>query len=251
MHDTAERFIGTPSCDAGRWLQSPVIAGARPLPPPGRDRRLVVIAPHPDDEILGAGGLVASHLAGGGGVVVVGVTDGEACLGAADDGTRAAIAARRREERLASLCRLGRLDGVVALGAPDGQAARHEDCIANAVAALLRPGDVVVTTWRWDGHPDHEAVARATGRAAARVGGVRLLEAPVWMCHWARPGLSSIDWACLHAFALDDTARERKQAALACHRSQIDRRGEAPPVLDDEILARSRWPLELFFEAHA
>src|ERR1700722_11526713 len=39
---------------------------------------LLVVAPHPDDEILGAGGLVQSWVASGGAVTVVSVTDGEA-----------------------------------------------------------------------------------------------------------------------------------------------------------------------------
>ena len=40
--------------------------------------RLVVVAPHPDDEILACGGLMAMHAARGGSTLVVAVTDGEA-----------------------------------------------------------------------------------------------------------------------------------------------------------------------------
>jgi hypothetical protein len=40
----------------------------------------------------------------------------------------------------------------------------------------------------------------------------------------------------------------RKQSALACHRSQLEPLEGCPPILDEAILERSRWPLELFFD---
>lgn len=49
--------------------------GARPLTITGRDR-VLVIAPHPDDETLGCGGTIALHAKGGDQVQVVIVTDG-------------------------------------------------------------------------------------------------------------------------------------------------------------------------------
>jgi LmbE family N-acetylglucosaminyl deacetylase len=52
-----------------------------PTPPPTLDvpaaTRLLVIAPHPDDEVLGAGGLMQRVHATGGAVRVVYLTDGE------------------------------------------------------------------------------------------------------------------------------------------------------------------------------
>ena len=41
-------------------------------------RRVAVVAPHPDDESLGAGGLIAGLLASGQEVIVVVCSDGEA-----------------------------------------------------------------------------------------------------------------------------------------------------------------------------
>jgi LmbE family N-acetylglucosaminyl deacetylase len=43
---------------------------------PSREK-MVVIAPHPDDEVLGAGGLIAAQAFLGVEIVVVAVTDGE------------------------------------------------------------------------------------------------------------------------------------------------------------------------------
>ena len=40
--------------------------------------RLVVLAPHPDDEVLACGALLALHTAPGGASLIVAITDGEA-----------------------------------------------------------------------------------------------------------------------------------------------------------------------------
>src|SRR5436190_24069407 len=62
-----------------------------------RGERLLVLAPHPDDEVIGCGGLVALHLREGRKVRVVVATDG----GQAGD------AATRQRESRAALASLG------------------------------------------------------------------------------------------------------------------------------------------------
>ena len=52
-------------------------AGADPSFRVGRGERLLVIAPHPDDETIGAGGLIQRVHAGGGEVRVVLITAGD------------------------------------------------------------------------------------------------------------------------------------------------------------------------------
>ena len=59
------------------WLRASRLAGLRPLVE-GRPRRLVVVTPHPDDEVLGAGGLLQRMQRACVETVVVAVTDGEA-----------------------------------------------------------------------------------------------------------------------------------------------------------------------------
>ena len=67
--------------------------------------RLVVLAPHPDDEILACGGLIALHLDAGGELLIVSASDGEAShrssLAHSRDRYRqeAALAKTRRQER--------------------------------------------------------------------------------------------------------------------------------------------------------
>ena len=62
---------------------------------------LVIISPHPDDETLGTGALIASHCKGGHNVTVVAVTDGENAY--RDAPGLAATRIREQEEALQHL----------------------------------------------------------------------------------------------------------------------------------------------------
>ena len=66
-----------PGTNERTWLGARQLAALRPLHQ-WRPRRLVVVAPHPDDEVLGAGGLLQYMGRVGVEMVVVAVTDGEA-----------------------------------------------------------------------------------------------------------------------------------------------------------------------------
>ena len=69
-----ETHLGTPESEwqaSRRLRQLPPLA----LPRPGR---VVVVSPHPDDEIFGAGGLIAQMQSSGIPVEIIAVSDGEA-----------------------------------------------------------------------------------------------------------------------------------------------------------------------------
>ncbi|MEO7940318.1 MAG: PIG-L deacetylase family protein, partial [Burkholderiaceae bacterium] len=183
--------------------------------------RLVVVAPHPDDEILICGALVHQHVRRGGSCTVVAVTDGEASHPATPQRSAAALGTIRRQERLEGLRRLGLSDPhVVRLGVADGAVQKQESELANRLASMLLETDVVVTTWQLDGHPDHEACGRATTAACDAVG-IRCLQAPVWLWHWATPQAVSVPWHRLQALHVDADTRLRKRDALAAHHSQL------------------------------
>ena len=69
---------GTPESAWQVWLPSGGIATGALHECLPRSARLVVVAPHPDDDVLACGGLMAMHRAQGGDISVIGVTDGEA-----------------------------------------------------------------------------------------------------------------------------------------------------------------------------
>lgn len=210
--------------------------------------RLVVVAPHPDDEILSGGGLLAQHTQRGGAALVIAVTDGEASHGPISATASKTLADARCAERAAGLQRLGcGTIGICRLAMLDGTLAAHIPALKAALAACLQPGDVVLTTWRLDGHPDHEACGAATALACAALP-CRLLEAPVWMWHWAAPNDRQVPWSRLARLPLTTETVHQKQHALAAHCSQLAARSNGQgPVLGPALLARLARKYEYFF----
>ena len=211
--------------------------------------RLVVVAPHPDDEILACGGWLAMRVDRGQPCLVVAVTNGEASHGTSDPKGCASLGQRRAKESCAGLKALGLSPAcMVRLGMPDGQAASMSFAISMKLLALLEPDDVIVTTWSLDGHPDHEATSEAARRAAVKVG-CRVLEAPVWMWHWATPGDLSIPWSRLLSIDLPEQVLSAKLQALSCHQSQLETRGDGfGAVLVPSIVERVTRSKEYFFQ---
>lgn len=238
----------TPEADWRAWLAdfaAPALP-ARYLP--AAEGRLVVVAPHPDDEILGCGGLLAWHLGRGGPALVVAVTDGEASHRGDPSWPPLRLGAQRRQESRRGLARLGvAADAVVRLGLPDGAVGAHASALEDALGALLNAGDIVVSTWHLDGHPDHDATGTAVRRWAAERG-APILQAPVWMWHWSAPGDPRVPWRHLHALPLTAACVAVKTQALAEHETQLrPRPANAGPVLGTAIQARAARGAEYFF----
>ncbi len=180
--------------------------------------RLVVVAAHPDDESLGAGGLIASAHRRGLAVYLVLLTAGEA---AGDtDGDRHALATLRLEEMRCAVEVLAPGTPVVFWGASDGRLAECEQQIAASLVDLVGPGDrtVVVAPWREDGHRDHDAAGRAAAHACA-VTGARLVEMPIRL--WLDQGPSDAPWSQMVRLELDEELRASKAEAISCHASQM------------------------------
>lgn len=235
----------TPSGVWQRWLAD---LDAPALAPVGADRRLVVVSPHPDDEILACGGLLSRHARDGGPILVIGVTDGEASHRGDLHWEPRLLGEARRAERVLGLRELeGDGASIRLLDLPDGAVRDQVDRVRTTVAALLRRDDLVVTTWRADGHPDHEATGTAVARACRAVG-CDWLEAPVWMWHWSRPDDERVPWHRLRRMPLSEAAVARKAKALSWHSTQLEPRAEGrAPILGKEIRARARWNDEYFW----
>lgn len=126
------------------------------------EQTVMILAPHPDDEVAGCVGAVARHREVGDRVVVVHVTDGRGS-GAYGLSPEDMAQTRRREASLAAEI-LG-LETVEWLGLPERE--WTDDELLAPLKALLdqyRP-QVIYTSSRVDFHPDHERVARLLGKA--------------------------------------------------------------------------------------
>lgn len=141
-----------------------------------RFQRVLVLAPHPDDETIGCGGTIARLAAKGADIEVVVLTDGEATIGGQPStlgGRRSmeAIAAARRGEATLAAEVLG-ASTVVTPGLADGRLADELAALGEVLDAALerhRP-EVVLLPWPMDGHPDHRAVTRALATRSIRPG---------------------------------------------------------------------------------
>lgn len=206
-----------------------------PLPPEHDGGVLVVVAPHPDDEILGAGMTMCWWQRHGGSVVVVGCTDGEASHAGSTAIRPSQLRARRMTERQTALDRLGLDVEVARLGLADGAMATQVPELIEALGAIVPDGATVVVPWEGDDHPDHRAAAHA-GAQAATERHARLWRTPIWgKVRGVRPpGLPG------HHLRLTDAAREAKAFAVAAHSSQLEPLGPVPedgPVVHPAELA--------------
>ncbi|GAA1755614.1 PIG-L family deacetylase [Streptomonospora arabica] len=189
---------------------------------------VVVVAPHPDDEVLGVGGMLARLAEQGARVRVVAVTDGEGSHPGSPTLSPARLAERRWEERARALRCLGAEGAeVVRLGLPDGGTGSARDALAGRLRELCAGFDVCAAPWPGDLHPDHDAAGRAALDAGAAIG-MRPLLYPVWMWHWAYPGHPGVPWRRARRIDLPPRIRRRKVAALECFTTQIAPLGADP-----------------------
>lgn len=184
---------------------------------PMAGRRIVLLAAHPDDEVLAAGGMLSMLASRGADVVFVWATDGEASHPRSTAPTARRLAVLRRAESAAALRLLGHERATrIHLGLPDGALAAASGSLVEACADLIGPDDVVITLWSGDGHPDHEACARAALQVSRNV-----LELPLWVWHWAAPADPRVPWHRARRLDLTAAARRAKTAAVAGFRSQL------------------------------
>jgi N-acetylglucosamine malate deacetylase 1 len=151
--------------NTARGIETPrlvdCLPGARP----------VVLAPHPDDEMIGAGGALRLHLARGDAPAVVHLTSGERTAGLIDlpSGERGP---RREDEAQRAARALGLdEDHLTFLRLPDGGLdASDGGQVAALTSTLAGYGpDLVYAPWPVDAHRDHTASTALLAAALPRL----------------------------------------------------------------------------------
>jgi LmbE family N-acetylglucosaminyl deacetylase len=234
---------GTPERD---WLTWQALRALPRLELAGR--HVLVVAPHPDDEVLGAGGLLVELAARGAEISVLALTDGEASHPRAAIDPRV-LAARRADETRRALDALLGGCPVERLGLPDGGLERSESAVHEAIGGRLRPGTWCLAPLRQDGHPDHEAAGRAAARACADRAAV-LVEYPVWVWHWSSPADGRVPWSRARSVPLSPGTRRRKAQAIRAFDSQIapvEQGACGETILPPAVLRRFSRPSEVLF----
>lgn len=202
------RQPGTP---AGVWTADPRLSGL-----PGYDLGdhggLLVVAAHPDDETLGAGGVIRSAAERMMPVHVVAVTGG------APDRDPDLLRTRRAEFQEAVRC-LAPDAAITTWDYPDAATEQHRDALRRDLRRLIddTPRDwLILSPWAGDGHHDH----RVVGELVAEVGADRASAAyPIWMWHWASPADDVVPWSRL--VRVPGSARAKREA-LRRYPSQVE-----------------------------
>jgi LmbE family N-acetylglucosaminyl deacetylase len=174
---------------------------------------LLVVAPHPDDEILGAGGLIRTWAVRGAEVSVLSVSDGEAA-----EPARQGLGMIRREELSEALRKLCPTHiSVTRLGLPDGRIAQHANRLRNAILSMARGKLTLIAPYEHGGHPDHEAVGDVCLEFA------RSQQLPIARYSiWARQAAEQLREARWGKFLLDSEALRAKARALGCFRTRLE-----------------------------
>jgi LmbE family N-acetylglucosaminyl deacetylase len=202
---------------------------------------LIVVAPHPDDETLGAGGLIHTWAAIRGlPVVIVAVTDGEAAcpeIAGLASVRRSELEAARRELAASGI-------DIVYLQLPDGSVALYREELATALSKIVAGSAsvTIVAPYEHDGHPDHDAVGEVSIEVARSCGAV-FGRYPIWA--WHHGTRSIFAGKTLGAFRLGPAAQRAKQDAIRRYRSQVgDRPGGA--IVPAHVLKYFARPCETF-----
>lgn len=149
-----------------------------PIPPPSAPW-VIVVAPHPDDEVLGLGMTMRWLQMTGSDITLVACTDGEASHARSKRITSDELRRQRRKEQARALEMLDVTPSIVRLGLPDGDLQRNVEPLAARLTELADSGATIVVPWAHDGHPDHRAAAEA-GRLCVERTRASLWQVPIW-----------------------------------------------------------------------
>lgn len=201
-------------------------------------KRTVVVSPHPDDETLGAGGLIALQRERNLPVSIISVSDGEAAYPGFNG-----LAPIRRAEQLAAVQELGvTSDNLIRFSLPDSDISRFEVELTSMIGNHIDRDTLLIAPWPSDPHPDHEVCGRASTKAA-RDNGANIVFYFFWA--WHRLAAQTLSTLPLHRLDISRKLQLMRAKALACHRSQLQR-DHGAPILPEVFLAPARRSFETF-----
>ncbi|MFC0559706.1 bacillithiol biosynthesis deacetylase BshB2 [Halalkalibacter alkalisediminis] len=186
-----------------------------------KERHILVVFPHPDDEAFGVSGTISMHVANGTPITYACLTLGEMGrnLGNPPFATRESLPQIRKKELLKAVEAMG-IQDLRMLGFRDKTIEFEDDekmtNVIEALIAELNPSLVISFYPGYSVHPDHEATARAVVRAIAR------------MDEEARPTLHCVAFSNNHEQEIGaanivinvEAFAEQKKAAIRAHLSQ-------------------------------
>lgn len=167
--------------------------------------QVLVLAPHPDDEVIGCGGSLCLHQHAGDRIQVVFLTSGERGL----PGTPAETVRALREAEAHAAARVLEIERLDFLRLPDQGLRDHLDDGAERLRSVATTPSIIYLPHPSDGHPDHAATLEVARRT---FGGTRLR----WLAYEIWSPMTRCD------MVRDITPiMRRKLRALRCYPSQL------------------------------
>ena len=221
-------------------------------------RKVLVVAPHPDDETLGCGGLISLLAQNGSAFYIVFVTDGSASHRNSRAWPSARLAAQREQEACNALARLGIPNAALLFlrlsdaNMPAPEAPAWENAVATVSDVLRRFGpELALLPWRRDPHCDHRA-SWLLSQHALRQASVHpdTLEYAIWLDEFGEVEDYPKPREAERIRVNVGSALASKRAAIAAHESQTTDLIADDPAgfrLTPETIARLTQSTEVFW----
>lgn len=212
---------------------------------------VLLLAAHPDDETLGAGGLLADLADAGMSITVLVASSGERSHPVSDAAAADHLGARRRREVESAVATLAPKAHLVHLGMADSKLRHELDRVVAAVTERIDTTTLLIAPWTRDGHSDHDTMGEAAVLAAAPLS-ASVVHYPIWFWHWGQP--EALPWPHLVNADTSLVGCWRKRSALDAFVTQT--RGwdpapggsDTPPVVGPAVLRRARRLVETFVD---
>jgi LmbE family N-acetylglucosaminyl deacetylase len=205
----------------------------------GQSGNILVISPHPDDDVIGVGGTMALLAQGGKNIFSLYITDGSGCPRGALRMNNKTMARTRQQEALEAL-KVVRAQGGIFLGFhSETVLGSCKTAMTDAIIEVLKfflPESVYLPS-PLDRHPTHRAVTAIAVSSLRRINGYlpMLWGYSVWGGIWGIHGLQPVDIS---------SVIKLKKMAIQKHRSQLSYK-----AYDEGILGRNRYEA-VFLETH-
>jgi LmbE family N-acetylglucosaminyl deacetylase len=183
----------------------------------GRKDNILVIAPHPDDDVLGAGGTMVEASTHGRGVFSVYITDGRGSPRKGPSISDDEMVRRREKEALAALRAVGAVGGFFLRKRSselEGEGGRETQGELEEIIRWIAPGEVYLPA-PYERHPTHQSCTRLAIEGLRRIAAGEkpvLLGYSLWGCFWGEKGRVVRD--------ISPHVRKKVEAVLA-HSTQI------------------------------
>jgi LmbE family N-acetylglucosaminyl deacetylase len=247
----------TTPMDLGTLLADPAALPFRDIRTIDR-QRVLIVAPHPDDETLGCGGSISLLCRKGYDVNVLIISDGTGSHPNSQKYPAPILQSIRSQETLTALAILGvDRSAITFLNLKDG-------AIPTVTAPKFHPAkvlcrnylqvtapDTIFVPWRLDPHPDHRATWQLIQAAILSLGMMpQVIEYPIW--DWDLAQQTTADLRQITGWRLDiESVLVQKTQAIQSYRSQLGQLIDDDPhgfCLSAEMLVNFTRPWEVYFE---